>query len=161
MSPEEIREEMRLFLASVIQYFPEEVRSRILLTAPAPIRGDISEYEYCGLASDRSHELGKQYESLASDLGIFFLDAGALGLKLGGDGLHFTEEDHRHFAEAIRKRWRRSGTGTEYSDEKRRYSPYAGHKYFQESSDINSTGWEKIPRKVHRGRLCTDRGVFV
>ncbi len=104
MSPEEIREEMRLFLTSVIQYFPEEVRSRILLTAPAPIREDISEYEYCGLASDRSHELGKQYESLASDLGIFFLDAGALGLKLGGDGLHFTEEDHRHFAEAIRKK---------------------------------------------------------
>ncbi len=102
MSPEEIREEMRLFLASVIQYFPEEVRSRILLTAP--IRGDISEYEYCGLASDRSRELGKRYESFASDLGMFFLDAGALGLKLGGDGLYFTEEDHRHFAEAIRKK---------------------------------------------------------
>ncbi len=67
MSPEEIREEMRLFLASVI---PEEVRSRILLTAP--IRGDISEYEYCGLASDRSRELGKRYESFASDLGMFF-----------------------------------------------------------------------------------------
>ncbi len=36
--------------------------------------------------------------------GCFFLDAGALGLKLGGDGLYFTEEDHRHFAEAIRKK---------------------------------------------------------
>ena len=67
-------------------------------------RGDISEYEYCGLASDRSRELGKRYESFASDLGMFFLDAGALGLKLGGDGLYFTEEDQRHFAEAIRKK---------------------------------------------------------
>lgn len=106
LCPEEIREEMRLLLTSVLQYFERDARPKILLAAPPPIRGDIGEYEYSGLASQRSRGLGEQYELLAADMGIPFLDAGSLGIGLGADALHFTKEDHRRFALAVERKVR-------------------------------------------------------
>ena len=44
-----------------------------------------------------------QYRALAERLGIRFADAGAWGVGLAYDGVHFTEQGHRAFAEGIWK----------------------------------------------------------
>lgn len=48
-----------------------------------------------------SIQLSKSYQSLASRLGIRFADAGEWNITLAFDGVHFTEDGHRVFAEKI------------------------------------------------------------
>ena len=49
----------------------------------------------------RSMDLAGEYRSVAARLGIRFLDAGEWGIPLCFDGVHFTEEGHRLFAERL------------------------------------------------------------
>ena len=50
---------------------------------------------------DASTALNQSYKGLAGRLGIGFADAGAWNIPLAFDGVHFTEEGHRIFAEQI------------------------------------------------------------
>lgn len=52
---------------------------------------------------DASAELAVQYQALAERLGVRFADTGAWGVGLAYDGVHFTEQGHRAFAEGIWK----------------------------------------------------------
>ena len=46
-----------------------------------------------------SAQLAGLYRTLAQDKAIAFADAGAWDIPLAFDGVHFTEEGHRRFAE--------------------------------------------------------------
>jgi lysophospholipase L1-like esterase len=46
--------------------------------------------------------LAQHYESLAQLLGVRFADAGAWGVKLLFDGVHFSEDGHHAFANGVR-----------------------------------------------------------
>ena len=48
---------------------------------------------------DASAQLAGLYRTLAQDKAIAFADAGAWDIPLAFDGVHFTEEGHRRFAE--------------------------------------------------------------
>ena len=50
-----------------------------------------------------SRNLGKEYKRIAKRLGIAFTDASGWEIPTIYDGVHFTEEGHRIFAENIRK----------------------------------------------------------
>ena len=50
-----------------------------------------------------SRNLGKEYKRIAKRLGIAFTDASRWEIPTIYDGVHFTEEGHRIFAENIRK----------------------------------------------------------
>ena len=48
-----------------------------------------------------SKKLEKEYQKLAETLGILFTETGSWGIPLAFDGVHFTEEGHRLFAEKM------------------------------------------------------------
>ncbi|MBO5171395.1 MAG: lipase [Oscillospiraceae bacterium] len=48
-----------------------------------------------------SVKLAKSYQALSPKLGIAFADAGQWNVDLAFDGVHFTEEGHRAFAEGL------------------------------------------------------------
>ena len=50
-----------------------------------------------------SRNLGKEYKRIAKRLGIAFTDASGWEIPTIYDGVHFTKEGHRIFAENIRK----------------------------------------------------------
>ena len=50
---------------------------------------------------EASRELSGQYKALAERLGLRYADAGEWHIDLAFDGVHFTEEGHRHFAEGL------------------------------------------------------------
>ena len=51
---------------------------------------------------EESHQLTGCYERIAHQLGIAFADAGAWGIGLVYDGVHFSEDGHLAFAKGIR-----------------------------------------------------------
>ena len=53
-----------------------------------------------GLVAE-SRELAARYRKLAARLGVGFADAGAWGVGLAFDGVHFTEAGHARFAEGV------------------------------------------------------------
>lgn len=68
---------------------------RVLLIAPVP-------FSIPGYAqSEVSGQLGTALEALAARRGAIFADAGKWSIPLGADGLHFTPEGHRRFAERL------------------------------------------------------------
>lgn len=86
-----VAESMGHFLQSLT--IPAE---KILLVAPPPlVRGawvsDPAEVR-------ESQALADRYRTLAQALGAHFADAGAWGISLAYDGVHFTEQGHRTFA---------------------------------------------------------------
>ena len=87
---------MERFLKSV----PLE-REKIFLIAPPPMaRGAwVPDTKLI----DDSKALAQGYRALAGRLGIRFADAGAWGVSLAYDGVHFTEQGHKAFAEGIFK----------------------------------------------------------
>lgn len=95
-TPAAAAENMERFLSRL-----ELDRNKILLIAPPPLApGEwVSEQ---GLI-DGSVRLGQLYGSLAARLGIRFADAGRWGVRLAYDGVHFTEQGHRAFAEELYK----------------------------------------------------------
>ena len=91
---EEAARRMERFLSTVSG--PE-----VLLLAPPPMhRGEwVSDETLIA----RSFRLAEEYRRLARDRGFRFLDSGEWNIPLTFDGVHFTEEGHRRFAENLMK----------------------------------------------------------
>ena len=89
---EAIANRMERFLATVSG--PE-----FLLIAPPPLRR--GEWVSDETLIARSCRLAEEYRRLARDRGIRFLDAADWDIPLTFDGVHFTEEGHRRFAENL------------------------------------------------------------
>lgn len=92
--PERVAEEMRRFLESL----PLE-HSRLLLIAPPPMVP--GEWVQDQSLIQASRQLALCYGKLARDLEIGFADAGAWNVSLTYDGVHFTEQGHRAFANGL------------------------------------------------------------
>ena len=73
--------------------------ARLLLIAPPPmVPGTwVPDRELI----DRSAQLGPAYRDLARRLGVCFVDAGAWGVSLAFDGVHFLPEGHAAFAQGL------------------------------------------------------------
>ena len=89
---EEAARRMERFLTTVSG--PE-----VLLIAPPPLRR--GEWVSDERLIARSCRLADEYRRLARDRGIRFLDASGWDIPLTFDGVHFTEEGHRRFAENL------------------------------------------------------------
>lgn len=50
---------------------------------------------------EESRELARQYAALAERLGLQYADAAEWNIKLAYDGVHFSEEGHRRFADEL------------------------------------------------------------
>jgi len=95
---EKTAEKMRRFLGAVKMEAPGR---RILLVAPiimkegywVPDRRFIEESEH----------LTKLYETLAAEMDVDFADANGWSVSLTADGVHFTREGHKAFAEGLTK----------------------------------------------------------
>lgn len=72
---------------------------QILLIAPPPMKRGAWVTEENLIAE--SVKLAGEYQALAQKLGIAFADAGQWNVDLAFDGVHFTEEGHRAFAEGL------------------------------------------------------------
>lgn len=95
-APETAARRMEQFLAGV-----NLTRERLLLIAPPPLEpGAWVQEESLPAASAR---LARLYRELAAAMGIRFADAGAWGVTLAYDGVHFTPEGHRAFAAGLYK----------------------------------------------------------
>lgn len=93
-TPEAAAERMEVFLSGMDS-------EKVVLIAPPPmISGEWVQDEE--LIQD-SIRLGTLYEALADRLGIRFLNAGTWDVPLAFDGVHFTQEGQRVFAENLAK----------------------------------------------------------
>lgn len=95
-TPSETAQRMLHFLAGLTAK-----HDKILLIAPPPVIFGAWVQEQRLI--DASAELAVQYQALAERLGVRFADAGAWGVGLAYDGVHFTEPGHWVFAEGIWK----------------------------------------------------------
>lgn len=76
-------------------------KSKILLIGPAPMQR--GEWVPTQALIDASKELNDKYKDLTRRTGVGFSDAGAWNIPMTFDGVHFTEEGHRAFAEGLAK----------------------------------------------------------
>ncbi len=74
-------------------------REKLLLIAPPPMKP--GEWVQGPEWVERSMQLAEAYQSLAEELGIRFANAGLWNVSLAYDGVHFTEDGHRAFAEGL------------------------------------------------------------
>ena len=74
-------------------------KSRILLIAPPPMQ--FGEWVAKQRLIDESIRLADTYKTLASGLDVRFLNAGKWGVSLAYDGVHFTEQGHKAFADGL------------------------------------------------------------
>ena len=81
------------------QFLEKSDRKRILLVAPPPM--ERGEWVTTQELISSSVELGRAYKALSERLGIAFADAGAWNIPLAYDGVHFSAEGHRAFAEGL------------------------------------------------------------
>ena len=95
-TPAETAQRMERFLAGLTLE-----GGRVLLVAPPPLA--LGEWVQEQRLIDGSIELAARYRALAARLGVRFADAGAWGVGFAYDGVHFTGQGHRAFAEGIRK----------------------------------------------------------
>ena len=95
-SPDAAARRMEQFLAGV-----NLGRDKLLLVAPPPVEPGAWVQEESLPAA--SAQLARSYRELAARLGIRFADAGAWGVTLAYDGVHFTPEGHRAFAAGLYK----------------------------------------------------------
>ena len=89
---ERIRERMAAFLDRL-------PREKLLLVAPPPMKP--GEWVPGPEWVERSIRLAEAYQSLAKQLKIRFADAGLWNVSLAYDGVHFTEDGHKSFAEGL------------------------------------------------------------
>jgi lysophospholipase L1-like esterase len=73
----------------------------VCLIAPAPFRPGTWVQDAALIPESRA--LAERYCRLAEEKGLLFADAGAWNIPLAFDGVHFTEEGHRIFAERLEK----------------------------------------------------------
>lgn len=90
--PHFIAEKMARFLSGL------EADKTVLLAPPHLCRG---EWVPDDDLIRRSRALAGEYRAVAERLGIRFLNPGAWSIPLCFDGVHFTQEGHRSFAEHI------------------------------------------------------------
>ena len=74
-------------------------RSQILLIGVPPMK--LGEWVPTQNLIDDAKTLNEQYKSLSARLGIRFADPQNWGISLAFDGVHFTEEGHKAFAEGL------------------------------------------------------------
>ena len=74
-------------------------KSRILLIGPVPMQR--GEWVPVQSLVDASIELTRKYRCLTELLGVGFADAGKWNVSVTFDGVHFTEEGHKSFAEGL------------------------------------------------------------
>lgn len=72
---------------------------KLFLIAPPPMR--LGEWVPDQALVAASGQLAQAYSGLAKRLGIRFGNAGAWNVSMAYDGVHFTEEGHRAFAEGL------------------------------------------------------------
>lgn len=74
-------------------------KSSILLIGPPPMKR--GEWVTTQALIDASVALNHEYKALCQRLGVRFADAGEWNIPLTFDGVHFTEEGHKAFAEGL------------------------------------------------------------
>ena len=93
-TPEAAAQRMEVFLSSAA---PEKL---VLIAPPAMVWGDwVQDQELI----DDSLRMAKLYEALAGRLGVRYLNAGNWNVPLAFDGVHFTLEGQKIFAEHLAK----------------------------------------------------------
>lgn len=99
----EIGERMEQFIRHVLNHPSVAGKGeKILLIAPPPT--DIGRFEEAEAWYDREAErFGACYQRIAEQYGLRFADAGAWGIPLAHDGVHFTPEGHQRFAKEVRR----------------------------------------------------------
>lgn len=76
-------------------------KPKILLIGPPPM--ERGEWVPTQALVDAAVALNHEYNALSERLGVRFADAGEWNIPLTFDGVHFTEEGHRAFAERLVK----------------------------------------------------------
>jgi lysophospholipase L1-like esterase len=74
-------------------------KSKILLIGPPPMQR--GEWVPTQTLIDASVALNHAYKALSQRLGVGFADAGEWNIPMTFDGVHFTEEGHKAFAEGL------------------------------------------------------------
>lgn len=92
--PVDVAAKMKEFLLSL-----KIDRKKLILIAPPTMC--FGEWVLDQELIDDSITLAEQYACIAADLGIQFLDSGKWNIPLAYDGVHFTREGHRIFAEKL------------------------------------------------------------
>ena len=90
---------MERFLTALFTDIPPSLK--VLLIAPPPMSPGV--WVPDERLIEESRKLADCYKTLAQRLGIHFADAGAWGVDLTFDGVHFSELGHRVFAEELQK----------------------------------------------------------
>ena len=85
-------------MEAFLRYIQPKCRE-ILLIAPPPMKRGEWVTEESLIAE--SVKLAEAYQALSQKLGIFFANARQWNVPLAFDGVHFTEEGHRAFAEGL------------------------------------------------------------
>ena len=93
-SPEQAAERLNRFLSGI-----SLDRSKILLIAPPPVKRGawVPDQQLI----DDSHAFAQLCQTMAEQLGIHFANAGKWDIPLAYDGVHFTEQGHKAFAEKL------------------------------------------------------------
>lgn len=91
-------ERMERFLSAVLS--KAQNGFKVLLVAPPPMKLGVWVSDPNTL--DESHRLAGCYRVVAHRLGTAFADAGEWGVDLAYDGVHFSEQGHRAFAQGMR-----------------------------------------------------------
>lgn len=92
--PEAVMNRMDAFLKHI-----DLDKSKILLIGPPPMQP--GEWVSSQILVDASAALNREYKALCERLGTGFADAGEWNISLTFDGVHFTEDGHRAFAEGL------------------------------------------------------------
>ena len=87
---------MEAYLRRILRCVPPD---RILLLSPVPMRPGA--WVSGPRLLEESARLGEQYGTLARRLGVGSADTGLWGVGLSFDGVHFTPDGHRAFAEEL------------------------------------------------------------
>ena len=94
VSAEQTSERMNGFISHI-----QNECKRILLIAPPHLQfGEWVQSEEC---LDESCKLAELYREVANNNGCLFADAGAWDIEQSFDGVHFSEEGHRRFAQKL------------------------------------------------------------
>ena len=96
-SCEKVGIRLQQFLSCIRSSIPEYTQRMILIAPPRMCMGEWTDQ---AIVSE-SNKFGREYEAIAQEQGIAFLNACEWELPLCYDGVHLTEEAHLRFAEKI------------------------------------------------------------